>query len=527
MENGNKSTEPSLMESTRRRMPEEMFQPLIERDSEEERVTVRPGANPLHGDRGNIALLLFLYTLQGVPLGLAAAMPMLLQNKGVDYKNQAMFSLVTWPFSIKLLWAPIVDALFSERFGRRKTWLIPVQYLLGLFMLLLSYHVNYWITDPNGPHIVLLTIMFFILNFLGATQDIAVDGWAITMLKKQNVGYASTANSVGQTAGYFIGYVVFTALESATFCNSYLRTVPQFEGIVTLPSFLYGCGWVFLLTTTLVGVMKTELPPRPEDEPSLDILGTYKQLLRIIRLPAVRNLALIFLTVKVGFSACDSVTTLKLIEGGVPRAKFAMIAVFLVPLQIGLPLLLSKYIVGQTPLDMYSRVFPYRLIFNLVAAAFVWVTPRLITEGDVPNSYTVILVILFGFHQVTMYTMFVSQMAFFARISDPAYGGTYMTLLNTLSNLGTTWPNSLILLFVDTFTFKYCSNNPTNTCLRTDLIEACTKDEGFCLTWIDGYYILTLLCTLYGLLWRRWGCKATRQLQRRDLNDWKVSQRDR
>lgn len=28
-------------------------------------------------------------------------------------------------------------------------------------------------------------------------------------------------------------------------------------------------------------------------------------------------------------------------------------------------------------------------------------------------------------------------MAFFARISDPSIGGTYMTFLNTISNLGT------------------------------------------------------------------------------------------
>ena len=40
--------------------------------------------------------------------------------------------------------------------------------------------------------------MFFFLNFLAATQDIAVDGWALTMLQRHNVGYASTCNSVGQ-----------------------------------------------------------------------------------------------------------------------------------------------------------------------------------------------------------------------------------------------------------------------------------------------------------------------------------------
>ena len=55
-------------------------------------------------------------------------------------------------------------------------------------------------------------------------QDIAVDGWALTMLQKHNVGYASTCNSVGQTAGFFMGYVFYMGLES--------------YGLVTLPGLL-------------------------------------------------------------------------------------------------------------------------------------------------------------------------------------------------------------------------------------------------------------------------------------------------
>ena len=43
---------------------------------------------------------------------------------------------------------------------------------------------------------------------------------------------------------------------------------------------------------------------------------------------------------------------------------------------------------------------------------------------------------VFGSLQIALYSMFVSAMAFFARVSDPLIGGTYMTLLNTLSNLG-------------------------------------------------------------------------------------------
>ena len=53
---------------------------------------------------------------------------------------------------------------------------------------------------------------------------------------RQNVGWASTCNTVGQTAGYFLGNVLFLALESADFCNNYLRWEPQPQGLVTLSS---------------------------------------------------------------------------------------------------------------------------------------------------------------------------------------------------------------------------------------------------------------------------------------------------
>ena len=65
--------------------------------------------------------------LQGIPLGLAAAIPLILTNRHVSYKQQAEFSFAYWPFSIKLLWAPIVDSCYLPSFGRRKTWLVPVQ----------------------------------------------------------------------------------------------------------------------------------------------------------------------------------------------------------------------------------------------------------------------------------------------------------------------------------------------------------------------------------------------------------------
>ena len=79
---------------------------------------------------------------------------------------------------------------------------------------------------------------------------------------------------------------------------------------------------------------------------------------------------------------------------------------------------------------------PYRLAFGLIAVALVFVTPYIVAGGYVPAYYFIALIALYLIHQVFTSSMFVASMAFFAKISDPAVGGTYMTLLNTLSNLG-------------------------------------------------------------------------------------------
>ncbi|XP_062543928.1 acetyl-coenzyme A transporter 1 [Armigeres subalbatus] len=496
-------------------------------------------ASDLSGDWSNIAILFFLYLLQGIPIGLAAAIPMLLQNRGASYKQQAEFSFAHWPFSMKLLWAPIVDSLYWNRFGRRKSWLIPTQYLIGVFMLILSVHVNRWLgsgtaedgADHIAPNVPILTVIFFALNFLAATQDIAVDGWALTMLKRCNVGHASTCNSVGQTAGYFLGYVAFMALESAEFCNNYLRSEPSDEGLVTLPGFLWFWGIVFLVTTTLVALFKREHLPsieRGHDEHvQLDIKQTYSLLVDIIKMKPILILTAILLTVKIGFAACDAVSSLKLIDAGVPKDKLALLVVPLVPLQIVLPLIISKYTTGPRPMEVYLKAIPYRIGLTLVAAAVVWFTPVLIHNHHVPYYYYMMLLTNYGLYQIALYSMFVAVMAFFARVSDPAVGGTYMTLLNTLSNLGGNWPTTVVLWMVDVLTWKQCSNAVDNPCSDTVEQEACINDGGKCNIRIDGYYIEIAVCLVYGILWYQWGKHKIRYLQGLPLSAWRVVRRQR
>lgn len=71
--------------------------------------------------------------------------------------------------------------------------------------------------------------------------------------------------------------------------------------------------------------------------------------------------------------------------------------------------------------------------------------------------------------------MFVSVMGFFARVSDPKIGGTYMTLLNTVYNLGGNWPNTLVLGLVDDLTFATCKGGTHEglSCNQKDKKEVC------------------------------------------------------
>lgn len=60
--------------------------------------------------------------------------------------------------------------------------------------------------------------------------------------------------------------------------------------------------------------------------------------------------------------------------------------------------------------------------------------------------------------------MYVACMAFHAKVSDPLIGGTYMTLLNTVTNLGGNWPSTVALWLVDPLTSKECQGAIGQSC---------------------------------------------------------------
>ncbi|KAG0309741.1 hypothetical protein BGZ98_008877 [Dissophora globulifera] len=403
-------------------------------------------------DSWNFALLVVLYLLQGVPVGLAfGSIPFLLKSK-MSYSQIGVFSLAHYPYSMKFLWSPIVDAVYSKELGRRKSWIVPIQLLTGFMFLWLGTNIDDWMGQDQVA-VGNLTAVFFVLIFFSATQDIAVDGWALTLLSKDNVSYASTAQTIGLNSGYFLSFTVFLAFNSPEFSNRYFRSEPQDFGLVPLGGYLkFWSMMYFAITLWLVFLKKEEQSQMDQNE--IDIKSVYKIIMRIIRLPHMKSFMLVLLTAKIGFIANGAVTALKLLEKGFSKEDLALAVLIDFPFQIIFGYYAVRWSSGPRPLKPWLFAFSAHLVCCVVAMLVVASFPE---DGVVSSTYFYMVLVTTVTTSFTSTVAFVSMGAFMTVIADPVIGGTYMTLLNTLSNFGGTWPRFFVLKAVDYYTVSTCS----------------------------------------------------------------------
>ncbi len=76
----------------------------------------------------------------------AGSLPFLLKEH-LSYSQIAVFSLASYPYSLKLLWSPIVDSLFIPSVGRRRSLIIPMQLLIGTLMLAISFNAEEYMNN--------------------------------------------------------------------------------------------------------------------------------------------------------------------------------------------------------------------------------------------------------------------------------------------------------------------------------------------------------------------------------------------
>lgn len=528
----------------RRRRARPTILPTVDSSNTEEMV-----GRKRHNDVGSILLLFLLYALQGIPLGLSGSVPLILANKKVPYSAQAMFSLCSWPFSLKIIWAPIVDSLHWKRFGLRKSWLVPVQLACGLVMVMCAGKVDDWMGDGDNhgrtPQMFPLTLFFLLLYFLMATQDIAVDGWALTMLSRANVGYASTCNSVGQTFGYNLAYIGLLALNDPATCNTYFRSTSMHtdKGIMDLGDFVQIFGVIIILTTLYVWFFKSEdfvdhgtgWAGSKKDDMLVsgqdvgawgEVRKLYGELWSITKLKPIRWLVLILFTIKVPFAVTDGATSLKLVEYGVNKEELAALAPLLVVLGLLTPIIIGPYIkTGKRSLSVILWVMPLRMLAGLVYQVTLVLIRSVPSRSEFPAWLHILIAFATSFHAIAMNIQFIACMCFFAQISDPAIGGTYMTLLNTFNNLGSKWPISVCLWLLDMMTTKECRASADSGALNLAGMTCDTGGEacpGTCVTTVDGYDTQFMLCTVVGFVWLILFRKKVMELGTLGQSAWRI-----
>lgn len=163
----------------------------------------------------------FMYFAQGLPLGLfGVAIPAHFAEIGFSKTEIATFiAIIGLPWAFKFLAGPLMDRVAFLLYGHRRPWVVIAQ--LGL---LLTFAASAVIGGIGEPSVLLLAGFGFVLNVFGSTQDVAVDGLAIGVLKESERSKATAlmfgSQKIGNLAGATGGAYLLNSLGIAGACTA-------------------------------------------------------------------------------------------------------------------------------------------------------------------------------------------------------------------------------------------------------------------------------------------------------------------
>ncbi|MFG1398888.1 AmpG family muropeptide MFS transporter [Roseixanthobacter pseudopolyaromaticivorans] len=200
--------------------------------------------------RPSVLVVILLGFSSGLPLALTGTtLSVWMTEAGVNLATIGLFSLVGLPYTLKFLWAPIVDALdvpvLSRWLGRRRGWLLATQIVLAFAILFLG------IQNPaSAPFAVALGAV--IVATVSATQDIVVDAFRVERLDTSE----QAAGMAGYVAAYRIGMLVSGAGVIAIVAALEVYGVPRAQ--------VWTWGYVAAALFMGVGIAATFLAREPE-----------------------------------------------------------------------------------------------------------------------------------------------------------------------------------------------------------------------------------------------------------------------
>lgn len=144
---------------------------------------------------GRATLFAALYFSEGAPIGyIWWALPAKLRDAGVPIEQAtALTALLAWPWSLKFLWAPLIDALRTPRWGHRE-WIIATQLGMGAALLPLL-----WISPTESLRAAGAALLCHAI--LAATQDVSVDAFCIASVPQREHGTVNGWMQFGMLLG--------------------------------------------------------------------------------------------------------------------------------------------------------------------------------------------------------------------------------------------------------------------------------------------------------------------------------------
>lgn len=173
----------------------------------------------------------------GLPLFLTGSLfQAWLKTEGVDLATIGLFALVGIPYTIKFMWAPLMDRFSLTALGRRRGWLMLWQLALTLSIVMLAF------SDP-GNFLMTAAIAALLLSFFSASQDIVIDAYRRESLNddEQSMGASLFV------AGYRVGILLATG-----------------GGLILAEYIPYSVVYLLMATVMACCILATILAPEPK-----------------------------------------------------------------------------------------------------------------------------------------------------------------------------------------------------------------------------------------------------------------------
>jgi MFS transporter, PAT family, beta-lactamase induction signal transducer AmpG len=144
--------------------------------------------------------VLVLGLASGLPYNLTdATLQAWLKDSGVSNTTIGLLSLVGLAYTLKPLWAPLLDRYAPPFLGRRRGWIVIFQLALALALVWMADH------GPDGG-LVALAVIAVAVAALSASQDIVIDAWRTDLVTANERGPAATAANLGYRAAAWFAF---------------------------------------------------------------------------------------------------------------------------------------------------------------------------------------------------------------------------------------------------------------------------------------------------------------------------------